>query len=78
MLQLHGSPILRVHVGVAHGMWNHYFIWTLGLECDNPLQGADISHVICSPAAAIAIKSYSPDLIVNPILREDQYVRATI
>ncbi|KAI0718329.1 Ribokinase-like protein [Fomitopsis betulina] len=34
--------------------------------------GADLSHVICSPTAASAIKSYSPDLIVHPILREDQ------
>lgn len=34
--------------------------------------GADLSHVICSPTAAGAIKSYSPDIIVHPILREDQ------
>ncbi|OBZ70399.1 ATP-dependent (S)-NAD(P)H-hydrate dehydratase [Grifola frondosa] len=34
--------------------------------------GADLSHVICSPAAAGAIKSYSPDLIVHPILREEE------
>lgn len=34
--------------------------------------GADLAHVICSPTAAGAIKSYSPDLIVHPILREDQ------
>ncbi|PFH51788.1 hypothetical protein AMATHDRAFT_141751 [Amanita thiersii Skay4041] len=33
--------------------------------------GADLSHVICAPTAASAIKSYSPDLIVHPILRED-------
>jgi ATP-dependent NAD(P)H-hydrate dehydratase len=33
--------------------------------------GADMSHVICSPTAANAIKSYSPDLMVHPILRED-------
>ncbi|KXN87446.1 ATP-dependent (S)-NAD(P)H-hydrate dehydratase [Leucoagaricus sp. SymC.cos] len=33
--------------------------------------GADLSHVICSPTAAGPIKSYSPDLIVHPILRED-------
>ncbi|KAF8505048.1 Ribokinase-like protein [Gautieria morchelliformis] len=32
--------------------------------------GADLSHVICSPTAAGAIKSYSPDLIVHPILCE--------
>jgi len=30
--------------------------------------GADLSHVICAPSAANAIKSYSPDLIVHPIL----------
>ncbi|KAF9477610.1 H-hydrate dehydratase [Pholiota conissans] len=34
------------------------------------LQGADLSHVICSPTASGAIKSYSPDLIVHPILNE--------
>ncbi|KAF8075112.1 Ribokinase-like protein [Lyophyllum atratum] len=33
--------------------------------------GADLSHVICSPVAAGAIKSYSPDLIVHPILRQE-------
>ncbi|KAF8347857.1 Ribokinase-like protein [Amanita rubescens] len=33
--------------------------------------GADLSHVVCAPTAAGAIKSYSPDLIVHPILRED-------
>lgn len=30
-----------------------------------------MSHVICSPTAAGAIKSYSPDLIVHPILAEN-------
>lgn len=34
--------------------------------------GADLSHVICSPTAAGAIKSYSPDLIVHPILCQDR------
>ncbi|XP_006461843.1 hypothetical protein AGABI2DRAFT_143608 [Agaricus bisporus var. bisporus H97] len=33
--------------------------------------GADLSHVICSPTAAGPIKTYSPDLIVHPILRQD-------
>ncbi|KAF8448915.1 Ribokinase-like protein [Boletus edulis BED1] len=33
--------------------------------------GADLSHVICAPTAGQAIKSYSPDLIVHPILLED-------
>lgn len=30
--------------------------------------GADLSHVFCPEAAAVVIKSYSPDLIVHPIL----------
>ncbi|KAI0048114.1 Ribokinase-like protein [Auriscalpium vulgare] len=33
--------------------------------------GVDLSHVICSPTAAGAIKSYSPDLIVHPVLRQE-------
>ncbi|KAL7739033.1 hypothetical protein ACLKA6_001941 [Drosophila palustris] len=34
--------------------------------------GADLSHVFCHSAAAAVIKSYSPDLIVHPVLdRED-------
>ncbi|KAH6915952.1 H-hydrate dehydratase [Coprinopsis sp. MPI-PUGE-AT-0042] len=32
--------------------------------------GVDLSHIICSPTAAGAIKAYSPDLIVHPILSE--------
>ncbi|KAH9967268.1 Ribokinase-like protein [Russula dissimulans] len=38
--------------------------------------GVDLSHVICSPTAANAIKSYSPDLIVHPILREEMSPKA--
>ncbi|KAL5492673.1 hypothetical protein ACEPAI_4120 [Sanghuangporus weigelae] len=34
--------------------------------------GADLSHVICAPTAAGAIKAYAPDLIVHPILHEDK------
>ena len=30
--------------------------------------GADLSFVICSPAAAVPIKSYSPELMVAPLL----------
>ncbi|CAG7847495.1 ATP-dependent (S)-NAD(P)H-hydrate dehydratase 2 {ECO:0000255/HAMAP-Rule:MF_03157} {ECO:0000255/HAMAP-Rule:MF_03157}; AltName: Full=ATP-dependent NAD(P)HX dehydratase 2 {ECO:0000255/HAMAP-Rule:MF_03157} [Serendipita indica DSM 11827] len=33
--------------------------------------GADLAHVICSPQAAPAIKSYTPDLMVYPILASD-------
>ncbi|EAU90481.2 YjeF domain-containing protein [Coprinopsis cinerea okayama7 len=36
--------------------------------------GVDLSHVICAPTAAGAIKSYSPDLIVHPILNESSSV----
>ena len=34
-------------------------------------QGADLSHVMCSKEAGPVIKSYSPELIVHPILREN-------
>ncbi|ORY53063.1 Ribokinase-like protein [Rhizoclosmatium globosum] len=30
--------------------------------------GADICHIICHPSASLAIKSYSPELIVHPLL----------
>ncbi|CAG0921756.1 unnamed protein product [Notodromas monacha] len=30
--------------------------------------GADLAHVFCRPEAAVVIKSYSPELIVHPIL----------
>ncbi|KAJ2918685.1 hypothetical protein MD484_g1766, partial [Candolleomyces efflorescens] len=40
--------------------------------------GADLSHVICSPTAAGAIKSYSPDLIVHPILNESSRLHVLI
>lgn len=33
--------------------------------------GADLAHIICSPAAAPAIKSYAPDLMVYPILSSE-------
>ncbi|GAA6064742.1 hypothetical protein JCM10212_005321, partial [Sporobolomyces blumeae] len=33
--------------------------------------GADLSHVICEPAAGNIIKTYSPDLIVHTDLSED-------
>jgi len=31
-------------------------------------QGADLSHIFCETSAAVPIKSYSPDLIVHPVL----------
>eukprot|EP00897_Mesotaenium_endlicherianum_P008368 jgi/Mesen1/755/ME000110S_11022 len=32
--------------------------------------GADLSHVFCAKDAAVVIKSYSPELIVHPVLKE--------
>ncbi|KAL1900602.1 hypothetical protein Sste5346_002325 [Sporothrix stenoceras] len=32
--------------------------------------GCDMSHVICTPAAATVIKTYSPNLMVHPLMRE--------
>lgn len=32
--------------------------------------GCDLSHVVCTPPAANVIKSYSPNLMVHPIMRE--------
>ncbi|KAI3954106.1 hypothetical protein MKW98_017930 [Papaver atlanticum] len=37
--------------------------------------GADLSHVFCTKDAAPIIKSYSPELIVHPILKESYSVR---
>lgn len=32
--------------------------------------GCDMSHVICTPAAASVIKTYSPNLMVHPLMRQ--------
>ncbi|XP_073013114.1 ATP-dependent (S)-NAD(P)H-hydrate dehydratase isoform X2 [Typha latifolia] len=37
--------------------------------------GADLSHVFCTKDAATVIKSYSPELIVHPLLEESYSVR---
>ncbi|CAH9122233.1 unnamed protein product [Cuscuta epithymum] len=37
--------------------------------------GADLSHVFCTKGAAPVIKSYSPELIVHPILEESYSIR---
>jgi ATP-dependent NAD(P)H-hydrate dehydratase len=39
------------------------------------MQGADLSHVFCTKDAAPVIKSYSPELIVHPVLEESYSVR---
>ncbi|KAM4682572.1 ATP-dependent (S)-NAD(P)H-hydrate dehydratase isoform 1-T3 [Amazona ochrocephala] len=38
------------------------------LQMRNISQGADLSHVFCTKDAATVIKSYSPELIVHPVL----------
>ncbi|XP_039120384.1 ATP-dependent (S)-NAD(P)H-hydrate dehydratase [Dioscorea cayenensis subsp. rotundata] len=37
--------------------------------------GADLSHVFCTKDAAAVIKSYSPELIVHPVLEESYNIR---
>lgn len=37
--------------------------------------GADLSHVFCTKDAAPVIKSYSPELIVHPVLEESYNIR---
>ncbi|POS84844.1 hypothetical protein EPUL_003596, partial [Erysiphe pulchra] len=36
--------------------------------------GADLSHVICEPQAGQVIKTYSPNLMVHPLMRESNQV----
>ncbi|KAL4193886.1 hypothetical protein AMTRI_Chr06g179180 [Amborella trichopoda] len=38
--------------------------------------GADLSHVFCTTDAATVIKSYSPELIVHPVLEESYNLRS--
>ncbi|KAI1928713.1 hypothetical protein LOZ58_002605 [Ophidiomyces ophidiicola] len=40
--------------------------------------GCDMSHVICEPSAATVIKSYSPNLMVHPILQSTNSVPNTL
>jgi len=39
--------------------------------------GCDMSHVICEPGAAAVIKTYSPNLMVHPIMRQSKNVGAS-
>ncbi|KAF7542509.1 hypothetical protein G7Z17_g11517 [Cylindrodendrum hubeiense] len=43
--------------------------------------GCDMSHVICTPAASAVIKTYSPNLMVHPLMRQtplpSQFASAT-
>ncbi|KAJ9157255.1 ATP-dependent (S)-NAD(P)H-hydrate dehydratase [Pleurostoma richardsiae] len=40
--------------------------------------GCDMSHVICTPAAATVIKSYSPNLMVHPLMRQSPSPTASL
>ncbi|KJZ72667.1 ATP-dependent (S)-NAD(P)H-hydrate dehydratase [Hirsutella minnesotensis 3608] len=39
--------------------------------------GCDMSHVICTPGAGDVIKTYSPNLMVHPLMRQSPDPRAT-
>ncbi|KAM3074848.1 hypothetical protein ACMFMG_008261 [Clarireedia jacksonii] len=39
--------------------------------------GADLSHVICEPQAAQVIKTYSPNLMVHPLMRQTSHAQAS-
>ena len=56
-------------VGVVGGCFEYtgapFYAAISSLKC-----GADLSHIFCSPAAAIPIKSYSPEIIVHPVMPE--------
>jgi len=38
--------------------------------------GADMSHVICEPGAGAVIKTYSPNLMVHPYMRQSKHMSA--
>ncbi|KAK6541034.1 hypothetical protein TWF694_008413 [Orbilia ellipsospora] len=38
------------------------------------LLGADLSHIICEPGAATVIKSYSPNLMVHPYMKQSNHL----
>jgi hypothetical protein len=67
--QLYGCSVFRCNLCTTLGMWKGFT--DLDRMSVHDCQGADLSHVICSPTAAGPIKTYSPDLIVHPILREE-------
>ncbi|KAF2674091.1 YjeF domain-containing protein [Microthyrium microscopicum] len=39
--------------------------------------GADMSHVICEPGASAVIKTYSPNLMVHPYMRQTKHLNST-
>jgi len=54
-------------IGVVGGSFEYtgapYFAAITALR-----MGADLSHIFCTSGAAVAIKSYSPEIIVHPLL----------
>lgn len=61
----------RVH-DLLVGLKEHFSIFFFLLFFS---QGADLSHVFCTKDAAPVIKSYTPEIIVHPILEESYSVR---
>jgi NAD(P)H-hydrate repair Nnr-like enzyme with NAD(P)H-hydrate dehydratase domain len=57
------SGKLGVFGGSAEYTGAPYFVAISALRT-----GADLAHVVCTQAAATAIKSYCPDVIVHPLL----------
>ena len=43
-----------------------------------PSPGADMSHIICEPLAAAVIKTYSPNLMVHPLMRSQSHSNPTV
>lgn len=43
------------------------------VACGGVPQGADIAHILCAEEAAIPIKSFSPEVIVHPVLKTGEY-----
>ena len=57
------SALKTVRIAVGRGAW------LAGLNFDvQRVQGADLAHIFCTEDAAIPIKSFSPELIVHPVL----------
>jgi hypothetical protein len=59
---VYGCTIFFCHLCVENGLGNS--LHTLLLK------GGDLAHVFCTAGAATVIKSYSPEIIVYPVLHE--------
>ncbi|KAF1330964.1 Yjef family domain-containing protein, variant 2, partial [Globisporangium splendens] len=61
-------------VGVVGGSFEYTGApYYAGISCLKT--GADLCHLFCTEEAAIPIKSYSPELIVHPLLRSDNSLK---